>query len=912
MSVHDKRAFEAKHGIRSTRPLASLLLLLFVVACGGAQKSSTTTAVVERAEGFSERPAWADPNSPFTRRENTVRVLGYVAIDAKQRQEAGFRAADSYARAELVRFLSTRIVAVLRDNTSTQEGGEISEAITESAHLLIDDLPIAAHYWEKVQEKDGATLHLYSRIDVDPQTVGQLLSRVWKEHSDLRTPLSEIQKSIEQNWDALGEVASVHSSTDLLPEGIYTPDWAKRGDQEDDQEFRFVCHGLATEEPQAQALAARMCTEKICKIFGVQIKSTTSVRENLEGLDVESEVVEGCLDVHIEGKATKFSGGECGPRGCVQWMMQSYPKSAYLAERKRLENPTTVERQIVVQEGSIKYTDPAVCEAELQSYGVITGQKLAMIEERLKILKRALVACQGIDARDSGLFARLWNLIEKPLPSFVTTSDRASPEFESGFLYGSSSWFEELSTARFIDERLRQIIALLEDSLLALRAYELVEREPDDLAKVQEVMKPLYAFPFGNVTASRTHSRNVHEVHQYRKKGQKDPEYFRFLAHEAEVRGYPCHWVGPLNGGTLIEQLAAHAPDSNAFWEAGIKVLKKAKASPGSCSSKLLKAQPSASLRMQRAEELLGMLKSGNLQLVSSVTGQTTVSEVEGLGILLEGKTFTPEESMRLYLAWEGQLRGTSAERAKLMQTVIKSFEPPYSERNSVNCSRYAQQLETLDKRLHRFPLEIADETTLCECLKDVGGLEGKGRERVVVELSKGARRTCKWVRDEEWPGGVGQEVKRPQPPTGATSAPRQGRNAEIKPGTPANPEDVASELKAPMKACLMNTEVENRSSGPLNAWVEISGTASAAGLLDPKVRILIKSSLRDLQRHDGKGWPSLADIRRTEDAAAACVFKVAKELRPTAGSQWAASSSRKIWLLFSSNSIVSSYRLNN
>src|SRR5690606_7659765 len=189
-----------------------------------------------------------------------------------------------------VRFLNTRVVAVLQDKLSTKEGGQISESITESAHLVIDDLKMAAHYWERTEDEDGSKLHLFSRLDIDRKTTNELLARVWKSNDDLRTPISDVQKVVSEQWDALANAAKTEGAAGSMPSGVHTPDWAKNGDSEDDQEFRFVCHGLASDDKQAQALASRMCTEKLCRIFGVQIKSNTSVRETLNGIDVESEV----------------------------------------------------------------------------------------------------------------------------------------------------------------------------------------------------------------------------------------------------------------------------------------------------------------------------------------------------------------------------------------------------------------------------------------------------------------------------------------------------------------------------------------------------------------------------------------------------------------------------------------------
>src|SRR5690606_24000269 len=105
----------------------AVLIALFLIACGGGGTKGAATPkghegrVIERAEGYSSRPAWADENRPWSRSESQIRVVGYVTIAGEQRMEAGYRAADSYARAELLRFLSVRIVAVLEDRVAAGE-----------------------------------------------------------------------------------------------------------------------------------------------------------------------------------------------------------------------------------------------------------------------------------------------------------------------------------------------------------------------------------------------------------------------------------------------------------------------------------------------------------------------------------------------------------------------------------------------------------------------------------------------------------------------------------------------------------------------------------------------------------------------------------------------------------------------
>jgi hypothetical protein len=891
-----------------TRPQKRLFFSLLVIlaacgalACAGSKGQGAKSAhgqVVERAEGFSERPAWADPNSPFSRSGDSVRVLGYVSIPAEQRKEAGFRAADSYARAELVRFLSTRIVAVLTDKISTEESGQISEIISETAGLLVDDLVIFARYWEKVKDSEGLKWHLYSRVDVDKQLVAQLLAAVWEKNGDLRTPLASVQLAVNEGWDTLAQVDTAGSAADLLPSGIYTPTWAKGGDSESTDEFRFVCHGLAADEAHARALARRMCSEKLCRLFGVQIKSETRVTETLEGIDVESEVTEGCLDVRVEGRKTDFRGGECGPRGCVQWIQQSYPKSAYLEERKRLSNPTVVERQVVIQEGDIKYKDPAVCEAELRKYGSITDRGYADIVQRIEILKKARAACQGIDGRDSGLFNRLWHLLQNPLGTFVHSSRGHRQRVEDYFLYASAQWLEELSTERFFDQRIFMVIQLLENARAPIFAVDTMKRVPQDLVAIQKAMKSLYLFPYENRPIAATHSVNVHYIHQHRPKGQKDAEFLGFLVRQARERSYNCDWATWINGSILIAQIQSHGTGTAAEWQTELHILKNANASRSTCAHYMLKNPPSRARLLANARDIIRLVKDGTISL-PEFSERKPASQLESLKSLIGGDPFTAQERLELVLEWEGALQGSTEDRMKLAEITLRAFEPKHQERNASSCGDYVSAAQTLSARFSYFGFEKYSDSVLCECLN--GGLSGASREQVVRGLSAHAQRVCKWIKDDEWPGGMGVRPSAPEPPSGAVEPPGRSRDEGIKPGAPANPWDVASILSAPIKKCLMNTEVRQPYNGVLSAYVQVTAQASSAGLSRVGADVRVTSLPKDLQFEKRSGWVTQTDIRRTEQTVQACIEKAAEELRPSQGSALASAGSSRVWLLFSS-----------
>ena len=276
----------AQRSLRSLLRVACLIgSVWWVAACGGSQSSrlpgtEITGDVVERAEGYAERPDWADPNQPWSRHGDTVRVTGYVAIRGDQRKEAGYRAADSYARAELVRFLSVRVVSVLEDQVKTGESPVLRERIEETAQSWVDSLTIAQRYFER-RKSSNADTNFTSLVDstsIKQRSPSSYNARP-QNGSELRTPTAELLAKLNQRWEQFAEVGSLNQGDTLLPVGVIAPPWAKNGDKVDGVQFQFVCSGLGKDEKTARAVAQARCSEKLCRLFGVQITAKSKVVE---------------------------------------------------------------------------------------------------------------------------------------------------------------------------------------------------------------------------------------------------------------------------------------------------------------------------------------------------------------------------------------------------------------------------------------------------------------------------------------------------------------------------------------------------------------------------------------------------------------------------------------------------------
>jgi hypothetical protein len=889
---------------------ALLLPLACSNACGGSQSRSQTAQdgvlrgeVVERAEGFSERPGWADAGQPVSRKDEYLRVVGYVAIDGAQRLEMGYRASDSYARAELIRFLSTRIVAVLKDRLDSRGVQELSERITESAAAWTQEIPVAQRYWEKRRDDGKESVHIWSRVDLSPEQLGALSQLVLAQGKDGSLPDS-LPRDLTAHWDQIADPSQYRGS---LPEGVFVPDWAKDGDRQTDTEFQFVCYGLAPDERTARIAAQSQCSVKFCKLFGVQITAETTVVEDLEGMSAKSEVKERCPDVRVVGRETRYQSGECGPKGCVFWIRQAYPASSYEEEKKRLAEPTIVRQEVVIQEGDKVYKDPALCERELRAYGQDEEVSVASLERRLAHLKRARKACEGVDSRDSGLFSLMTDLLQAPLSSFVS---RRASVIESSmydlFLYGSSSWFRQLTTARFFDQRLVMVIRLLSDAIPPLRAYEAYQEKPPNLARIQAACRPLFRLPFVEKPIAPTHAVNVHFVHVVRPKGLKDPEFRDFLMTTAGPRLAQCYGFGHANGDWVLKQLAADGKIDDQEWSLALRIMKRDEEHGLSCVAEGIASAGSPLVREQRVDQLLDLVARNQVRFPG--TFGKNHEKLNSLQNVLGVRGLTPREAVDLALKWAPRFAGSEKAQTELAAMLLKKIEPTGRDQGLGNrqaCEGYIETAERLASAFSTITTHDVSYDSSCRCLDPKTGLATSYRRAFVQALSVGHYRVCDHVTDDEWPGGIGARPQRPEPPSGSREGPSHGYE-KTPPGTPAHPWDAAKVLQGAVNGCLYNTPVHHPYNGILSAWVTIETRASSSGFTRPRVRVAVTSSPREL-RPSGKSyrWVTREDIRATEASVQSCIEKSVVNQKVPQDTNLATSSPRNVWLLYTGADMV-------
>jgi hypothetical protein len=757
-----------------TKPVDNVLrrsvsvLLLCLVGCGSAPKSSSLPGqqlsgeVTARADGFRERPDWAEPNQLWTRTGERLAVVGYVSVPADKRIDMAYRVADSYARAELLRFITTRVVAVLTDVQSTAGGKRLSERIEDSARAIIDDWPVVAHYWEKRKRGGDQRMHVFARIEVDRAMVGDLLQKAAAGATEPTRESRDLITRLNGNWGKLVETATQSSEEWAVPAGVTIPDWAKAGDRETSDGFVFVCRGVAEDENRAKTLAMARCSEKLCRLFGVQIKAKTRVVENLEGLTAQSEVSEQCEDVRVVGRQTTKRGGECANSECVFWVQQSYSQQAFEEEKRRLEQPTVIRESVVIKEGDKTYRDPKVCEERLTEYGKVKGISAKSYETRRQALLGALKNCQGIDNRDSGLFMSLNTLLVTPFPKFLCGpgGNDTATDGECRYFYATQDWRRSLDTQRFLTERIQSVLKVTTDAILPMRLFGLLRREqskepPVTEAEVDAVASELVGFPFTDEPARPSHTENLHRDMVRLMPAHKVPyskRYGDFLLSKVERGEVTCE-DGAVRASEVEEYLASDGQLDERDWRALVNMLQRAPFIPmSSCFSNLLEGRLDPHTRAARITEVTELILSGRIRLRKSPKNKSGESN---LGLLDSWLTrLERPEMLDIYLRYRTQFTGTDAQRESLAAMVMaKNFNPNANTFVGALTDDYLPTCEAMPRQvaavIARAPEMKPEDTGLCDCLA-LPRLSVAAQSLAREIWSKHAKRDCRFVTNRD------------------------------------------------------------------------------------------------------------------------------------------------------------------
>ena len=158
-----------------------------------------------------------------------------------------------------------------------------------------------------------------------------------------------------------------------------------KSDLATDAGHSFVCEGEGKTEEDAIATAQAICNDKICKVCGVEVESTTTTNESLKGIDLQRKVIERCRRVRKTETQVKRKSADCEDSGCSAWL-----EIFYSAEDEKAECPSYTKED---------FTDPAACEQDIDAFRNVKDRSADSFRERTRDLDAALIHCAKIDVR---------------------------------------------------------------------------------------------------------------------------------------------------------------------------------------------------------------------------------------------------------------------------------------------------------------------------------------------------------------------------------------------------------------------------------------------------------------------------------------------------------------------------------
>jgi hypothetical protein len=279
------------------------------------------------------------------------------------------------------------------------------------------------------------------------------------------------------------------------------PGWATKGDTSDASGSTFICEGHGRNDEDALSAAHGICSDKICKLCGVEVESVLETKETLNGIDFQRKVVERCRRVRKSEPQVKYKSSDCGPDGCTAWIQIFYS--------------TQTAKQECASYQKEDFADPAACEADIDTFRNVTGRTSAAYRQRREALDAALIHCEKIDVRPTPAILALDNKLLHGMDQF---------EVGSGALDGryGSIWYSvkdpdvrlKMSEAKELNQRIRFVRDYVQSRELNLLAAEAMEsKELDTPAGIERLRTALAALPAGKLyRAPDAHTSAIYAV----------------------------------------------------------------------------------------------------------------------------------------------------------------------------------------------------------------------------------------------------------------------------------------------------------------------------------------------------------------------------------------------------------------
>lgn len=264
----------------------------------------------------------------------------------------------------------------------------------------------------------------------------------------------------------------------LSPSAVAKPSWANLPDSASASGHRFICEGHGKTDPEALAAALNACNEKICKLCGVEIETSTETHETTKSVELSHKIIERCRRVRKSEPKVSFKSIECGPDGCDAWVDLSYPK-----EDERNECPSYAKEN---------FADPSACEKSIDDFGKIVELTADSFRARAALLTQAISQCAEIDVRPTPAMMALDSKLHKGLGSVS-----GARSYAARYLVVPSSLSTQIAESKSWVDRLRLVRDYFANKALVFDVIEAIEGDTKTAAGLAKLLQTLKKAPVG-------------------------------------------------------------------------------------------------------------------------------------------------------------------------------------------------------------------------------------------------------------------------------------------------------------------------------------------------------------------------------------------------------------------------------
>ena len=275
------------------------------------------------------------------------------------------------------------------------------------------------------------------------------------------------------------------------------PGWASKPDSADEKGHLFVCSGEGKSEQDALDSALAICSDKICKLCGVEVESTTVTKETLTGVDLQRKVVERCRRVRKAEPQLRAKSLECEEGRCQGFVQLFYSREAEKAECAAFARED--------------FAGPELCEADVEVFRRQQGISAASLRARTAQLDAALAHCAQIDVRPTPALLALDVKLRAGIGG-IGSDGRRDDRAADAYLGNFGPALQAIAETNTLLGRLQQARALVANRALAMEVIEAaMAPDCDSPAGVARWLAALQAAPLGGAY------------------GAPDPHFFRVV-----------------------------------------------------------------------------------------------------------------------------------------------------------------------------------------------------------------------------------------------------------------------------------------------------------------------------------------------------------------------------------------------